>query len=261
MADYEMNRFGNNDYIEYSQHKNFSFRTHFHRCLEFVYLFEGEMNIFYNTDKFTLKKGEGVLFLPNEIHGFENKSSSHFASLIFSPELVAPFIKQVENKQAIMPQFILKERFLCDELLNFNLIHTNMLKVNGLLLLICGNYLEQIELVQKTGSNNNLIHNIIHYIGKNFREDISLKSLADAVGYDSFYLSRYISKNMHTTFHKYLTQLRLEHSVNLLCNGNEKIIDIAMQSGFSCIRTFNLAFKKAYRVTPIQYAKGVTNKI
>lgn len=261
MANYEMDRFGNKNYIEYSQLKDFSFPTHFHRCLEFIYMLDGEMNIFYNTDKFILKKGDAALFLPNEIHGFETKCSSNFASLIFSPDLVSPFMKQVENKKANSPIFILKEYFLSRELINFKEIISNEFKVNGIILLICGNYLEQVELEQKPSNNNSLMHSIIDYIGKNYKDDINLKSLANSLGYDSFYLSRYISKNMHTTFHKYLTQLRLANSIDLLSNSNIKIVDIAMQSGFSCIRTFNGLFKKAYGMSPSQYVKSETNLV
>ena len=256
MANYEVTRFGNGNYIEYSQFKDFSFPTHFHRCLEFIYMFEGEMNIFYNSDKLTIHKGEAVLFLPNEIHGFENIKHSRFFSLIFSPELVSTFMKHIKNKKASHPVFIIKENFIPEELLDFKKIASNILKLKGVLFLICGNYIDQVALTENINNNTTLMHMIIDYIARNFKEDISLKSLANELGYDPFYLSRYISKNMRTTFHKYLTHLRLSHSVDLLCSSNNKIVDIAMQSGFSCIRTFNGAFKKTYGITPSQYFKN-----
>lgn len=259
MAHYEINRFGNDDYIEYAKHKDFSFPPHFHRCLEFIYMFEGEMNMIYNTKKLTLKAGDAALFLPNEIHGYENKNNSSFASLVFSPELVGPFIKQVEGKKANNPQFFIREKFLVDEILDFKKVLLNTLKVKGILLLICGSFLEQVEWVQTTNSNESLSHKIIDYIGNNFREDISLKTMATTLGYDSCYLSRFVSKNMHTTFQQYLTELRLAYAVDLLCKSKEKIVNVAMKSGFSCIRTFNGVFKKAYGVSPSQYVKSISN--
>ena len=253
MIHYEEERFGTDSYIEYARHTNFSFPAHFHRCLELVYMLEGEMDILYDTQQITLSSNDAALFLPNDIHGYETKHHASFISLVFSPEWIIPFMKQVEGKKAISPKFVLKDAFLNQYLIHLETHLSNTLKTQGFLLLLCGTFLEQARLVNVNTSANNLLHQIISYTNSHFKEDVSLSSLAQSLGYDSSYLSRFISQHMHTTFHTYLTELRLAHATYLLKNTDEKIIHIAMQSGFSSIRTFNGVFKKAYGLSPIQY--------
>jgi len=54
--------------------------------------------------------------------------------------------------------------------------YSNKLKAKGILL-IYGNFLEQIELVQTTNDNDRLLHKIIEYIGKTGGEYISVLHL------------------------------------------------------------------------------------
>lgn len=256
MAHYEIDRFGDSNYIVYEKLKDFNFPTHFHRSLEFIYVYNGEMEIFYDKAYYPIKKDEAALFLPYDIHGFKTASDCNFVSIIFSPELVFSFVKKVEDKEVEYPIFKFENNFLESELLELEDVDLGCLQVKGLLYYICGLYLKETQLHDKEHKNDSIMHKIVTYLTNNFKEQVTLDSLSKAIGYDKFYISRYISKNMSTTFHKYLTQLRLSHATQLLCSTDQSIIDIALKSGYSNIRSFNSAFKREFFMSPSDYIKS-----
>lgn len=252
---YQMKWFGEDDTIDYRMYKNFSYPLHLHRSLEYIYLDSGILTVVQSGKKFDLKEGQSVLFLPNEIHGYESKKNCIYHSIVFSPDMVPIFIKNMENKKAVSPIFRVEERFLNNSALVQKLL-CSKLKARGLLMMLCGNYLEQVEFIDKEAGNQDLMSRIIDYVGRNFTENITLKSLAEELGYDHAYISRFISQKMGITFHRYLTELRLTYAVDLLQAGDEKISTIAMQSGFSSIRSFNHNFQKKFEMSPKDYVKS-----
>lgn len=251
---YELERFGQNGYLEYATHQNFSYPTHFHRSLEFIYLEYGTLTVVQANTISHLEAGDSLLFLPNTIHGYESHGTSLFHSVVFSPDLVPDFMKLIEGRNTDDAKFTLKTNF-------FKSPHTihdfleNDLKKRGLLLLICGDFYHQVSLTNRHNQDESLLYRIIDYIGCHFKETVHLDTLGKALGYDPFYLSRYISANLHTTFHKYLTSLRLAYAVDLLLHTEEKMVTIALQSGFPSVRTFNSVFKNEYRLSPTNFKK------
>jgi AraC-like DNA-binding protein len=47
-----------------------------------------------------------------------------------------------------------------------------------------------------------------------------------------------------------VTRLRLEHARGLLRHSDQKVVDIALESGFQTLGLFNVLFKRQYGVTP-----------
>ena len=90
-------------------------------------------------------------------------------------------------------------------------------------------------------------------------EDISLTKMAEDLGYSPFALSRVFSHTFHTNFNGYLNDLRLNQAVNLLENSEDSITELAMETGFTSMRTFNRVFGERYRMSPREYRKRRKN--
>lgn len=58
------------------------------------------------------------------------------------------------------------------------------------------------------------------------------------------------------TPHEYLTNYKLHYARNLLRSTDMKIIDIAMNSGYSTISQFQVNFKAKYGVSPSEFRKN-----
>ena len=105
--------------------------------------------------------------------------------------------------------------------------------------------------------NEKLLNRIFSFVGAEFAEDCSLTALSRATGYDYSYLSRFFKKAVGISFNCYVDHYRLSHACYLLENTAAPVLQCAMESGYTSLRSFNRNFKSYYRITPTQYRKQV----
>ncbi|MCF0260676.1 MAG: helix-turn-helix domain-containing protein, partial [Erysipelotrichaceae bacterium] len=96
---------------------------------------------------------------------------------------------------------------------------------------------------------------ILRYIQLNYQSDLSLDSIANAVGLSSAYFSKYFKETFGQTFVKYLSEFRAVSSVSLLESSDLSILEIALQSGFANLNAYNEAFKRKFKTTPGSWRK------
>lgn len=97
--------------------------------------------------------------------------------------------------------------------------------------------------------------NAKRYMEEHYSEELTLNSMAEYVHMNPYYFSAFFKKYAGENFKAYVNKIRLEQAVALLLSTNKKIIDIAMETGFSDTRAFSAAFQKNYHETPNAYRK------
>lgn len=113
----------------------------------------------------------------------------------------------------------------------------------------------RIEAVREQG--NCVVNNARDHIDLNYMyHDLSLKSVAEAVGLSPAYLSALFKKETGQNLSEYLTQVRIEHSKELLCRTNKLIYEVADAVGFRDYRYFSQIFKKHVGQTPKQFQQS-----
>ena len=98
-----------------------------------------------------------------------------------------------------------------------------------------------------------ILEKILGYIDAHFREELTLETVARAVGVHPVTLSKSFSKLAGVGFHDYLQYSRCSYAANLIRTSELNLSEIAYESGFGSIRSFNRAFRTVFRVTPTQY--------
>lgn len=103
-------------------------------------------------------------------------------------------------------------------------------------------------------NSNCSVKNAKEYIDRNYMDyDISLCSVAEAVGLTPTYLSALFKKGMGQNMSEYLTSVRIDRSKKLLCCTSKLICEIAYEVGFRDYRYFSQIFKKRTGQTPRQF--------
>ena len=115
--------------------------------------------------------------------------------------------------------------------------------------------------------NSNLTVNIpvpvkraLEYIHANFRQELLLSDVADAVHLNKSYLSQLFQKSVNVPYSKYLEDLRLKEAKKLLRTTNMPASEIAELVGFSSQNYFTKVFKNRVGISPIKYRTSPTEE-
>ena len=84
-------------------------------------------------------------------------------------------------------------------------------------------------------------------------EALTLKYLADQLGYSEFYFSKKFREISGMQFRDYLRYRRLAFALKEIRDTNNGIMEVALKYGFSSHEAFTRAFKEAYGITPSEY--------
>lgn len=108
--------------------------------------------------------------------------------------------------------------------------------------------------------NNKRMQRAYYYVINNFQTDISLDDVAKYVGMDKSSFCTFFKKMAGKSFFTFLTEYRLESSVQMLQKTNFSVAEICNASGFNDVPHFNRVFKKAKQITPTTFRKNTLTK-
>ena len=94
------------------------------------------------------------------------------------------------------------------------------------------------------------------YIEKNFRKDLQVSDIAEAVGLTRTYLSRLFHESEGMTIQQYIQKTKCRHAANMLQYTDYPIAEIAQYNGFSSQSYFGVCFQNWYGMTPNAYRKA-----
>jgi len=98
----------------------------------------------------------------------------------------------------------------------------------------------------------------LRFIEAHFSEPLPLAQLACAVRMSPFHFLRVFRQVTGLTPHQYLLRTRLREAAKRLAAGRERILDIALASGFEDLSNFNHAFRAEFGVSPRVYRMAPT---
>ena len=94
------------------------------------------------------------------------------------------------------------------------------------------------------------------YIDENIQRKITLKEIAVVAGYSPWHAARLFKEVTGKAPFEYIRALRLTKAALILRDGNEKIIDVAMDFVFDSHEGFTRAFAKEFGLPPRRYSKN-----
>jgi AraC family transcriptional regulator, melibiose operon regulatory protein len=138
-----------------------------------------------------------------------------------------------------------------------------VLELRARLLRLAESVLEPIGLADKSdeggGSRqqNNLekAEAMACFVARNYTSRIQIKDVAECIGLHPDYAATLFRKTFGTTLNALITRHRVAHAQRQLVTSEERIVNIAQDSGFDSLSRFNRAFKQIAGTTPRQYRK------
>jgi AraC-like DNA-binding protein len=91
------------------------------------------------------------------------------------------------------------------------------------------------------------------FIAQHYVDPLSVDEIAASVGLHPNYAMNLFRRVFRTTINAYLTRHRISHAQRLLVTGDQKILAIALDSGFGSISRFNDAFRRECGCSPRAY--------
>jgi AraC family transcriptional regulator, melibiose operon regulatory protein len=93
------------------------------------------------------------------------------------------------------------------------------------------------------------------YIARHYREPVTIDDIGREINLHPNYAMTLFKRTFHTTLNDYLTRYRIAQAQRLLATTDEKVIDVAMESGFRTPSRFYDAFQRACACSPSRYRK------
>ncbi len=100
------------------------------------------------------------------------------------------------------------------------------------------------------------INKAFEYIERNYPQQITLKDISQAVGFSEYYFSRLFKEYTGQSFLSYLNTYRVKQAAKLLKSTERPVLEIALDTGFNSLTTFNRIFRKIKGCSPSYYRKA-----
>lgn len=97
------------------------------------------------------------------------------------------------------------------------------------------------------------IESVIDYIETHLNEKLTLDTIAAAIHYSKYHLSRLFIDTVGLHINEYIKRRQLTEAAKLLIFSEKPIIDIALLCGYQSQQAFSSAFKSMYKAPPAEY--------
>ena len=97
------------------------------------------------------------------------------------------------------------------------------------------------------------IRQMLSFIARNYTDQITVEHIGKSAGLHPNYAMNLFRKTVGTTLVHYVTRLRVSRAQQILATSNDKVLDVALSSGFNSLSRFNDVFKKTCGSSPSQY--------
>ncbi|WP_243349531.1 helix-turn-helix domain-containing protein [Parabacteroides sp. FAFU027] len=246
-------------YTQATQIEYLSLETHIHPCHnQLIYMIKGTLYV---------HTGEYEYFLPEGFIGIIPRGRAH--SLRSGNEQVKMFLiyypEPMKNEELIVfnsNDFIIENiRYISKQ------AHVLDKKKHEVLFRFTGSFLRVLEQGSSdisfpvkgliTPRNERLAH-VMQYLKSNFKEDVSLKTVASEFGFTERNLTRLFKKE-NISFNNCLNYIRIVKALELFAEHSSHIEQVAYDVGYNSAGNFSRTFKKFTGYTPSEYLKKNSN--
>lgn len=242
--------------LELREYLDFSFAPHLHSHLELCYVCDGAARLVVDGKALPMEAGEAALVLPNQIHAYLGGQSGRIWVCVFSGDFVPDFVAALRGREIVPPTFRPSAGLVAFlNALREGRSLTPYAQKSGLYAL-CDETLRDAATIPRKQAEAEAVQRTLRYLELHAPENLTLASVAQALGYSRYHLSRQFHSLTHLGFRTVLNGYRVEQARRMLRQTDQPITEIALACGFQNPRSFNRAFREAMGMTPRTYRDG-----
>lgn len=248
------------DNVEYEEYP-----LHWHNSIEIIMPMEGEFHVVCDGEEYCLLEQEMLIIPAGTLHNLKARKGRRYIFLIDADTIMNnPALRclsgilnkplHIRKESPLLSQFGSIMHEIGNAYANFGAATETFIYIKVITMLydILSSRLQSDEADGVEGCAEAMAA-AIRYIDINYTSPISLDTLAKVSGYSKFYFSKMFSRYTQSTLPDYLNRRRIMAAELLLMNDALSVTDIAMQSGFSSITTFNRVFRKLKGCSPSEF--------
>lgn len=251
----------------------FKFPGERHNFYEFYYVANGEMTITINGEKRLFSEGEYIMVPPMVYHGMEPHKTYATGVVIsfdatgypdevfdgklssFGKQLLTNIINTYAkncNESEFRPKMFPEK----DEEKDFGYGQALRGYIDCLMMLILQEHKKiKREKTHTEKTYNPLAQDTLSYLEKHFRENPSLRQIADHLNYSVPHICRVFKQNYNESIVNYVAKLKIDEAVRLIEENNMSLREISDSLGFDNVAYFTRIFKQHTGMTPSAYRK------
>lgn len=229
--------------------KGKDYSKHAHHFNEVLFFVSGDLNYTVENVTHKLEPGDIVFISTGKFHFLDFNSEATYERYVFKfPDTAIP--ASLSNKLKKMPVFISGNKYISENVRNFDLYAVEKDKETAFMLFMCE--LSRLLLLSsncdcnlsttKTEANN-FIQQIIAYIDHHIYEDITLEDISKDLNFSKSHLCNQFKHYMKISLIDYVRHKKMFVAESMVKSGIKKSV-VAQQLGFSDYSTFYRQYKK-----------------
>ena len=252
------------------RNSGYHFKGEKHNYFELTYVDRGTLFTEVEGKRYELKEKELMIYGPGQFHtqDIPEGHSCSYVTIIFDMETI------IYDTESSHYELLLNKVFGYDKKI-YTLIKTFVTEstsqipyMNSLVLCLLQETvirLLQSEFIGKkndrpvTGARQHyqdeLLEKILAYIDETIYEPLTIAELCQKFSMSRSSLQILFKENMDISPKKYINEMKLEKSRQMICENKYTISEIALMLGFNSIHYFSRAFTQKYHMAPSEYSK------
>ena len=263
IAEYELSREAD-ERLYVSLNRDGVCPLHFHRKIELVYIQSGHKKIFCDDKEYFLESDQIFVADSYAMHSYEKSDDGTQIIIVLPNHMLKDYYLLYSDYK--LKNNVLLDKDICKAMKPLFLAlakkNPNPLINQGRIDLLMGHIVDTLGIEKREEAfDHKFIEEVLAYIQENYKDEITLDSLADHFNYSKYYFSRMFNNYLHTNITNYLSMIRLQAAIEILKAGQDNVSDAALEAGFSSIQTFYRAAKKHYKYEKIKDLINIGSKI
>ena len=234
----------------------------------FIYCEEGVGWVEHKGERYELHKNQAFILPANQAHAYGSGSSNPWSIYWFHFEgentsMFSSIIGQVihvedSDKSRYKDRFLLFEEMYQNLAMGYSPENLEYISICLRYFLASLKYLNQYREI-KNVKETDVVQKSILYMKENLESKITLKDIAESMGYSSSRFGAIFAEKTSYSPMDYYNQLKIQRACSYLQFSDLKLKEIAFRLGFYDPFHFSKAFKQEMEITPKEYRKRYKN--